>query len=393
MYRYIGLPLTKGLKNGMSQRDEFNKKTKSLVALRSNYQCALCGQATAGPSDESSSAVTIIGEAAHIHAAAPGPGARRYLASMSREERSHIDNAIWLCANHARLIDRDQTRFTPDYLREMKRKRENAISTEISGALGKTVQGNLIAIGPDVICIGELLRGEAEAWRISIEHFVEGDFHALLSFIDRFYEVSPLDRYVLVNAIGDGRSLQSSPTWEKTPSGYVVTCAVYPSFPRIRADELGVDIALSEKHEMFTANGDIATVSGLVALPQKLKNTLSMQRGESPFNVNFGTRLAEYYSLIGPTPWFRQLVILETIRQAAIPYGDFLLKTMYTPLQCVERVLGVDLLSDTHQNGWFPINFRLQVKGVGRWEGGLSVHVIPAPRRPSLNELLSGPIS
>ncbi len=38
----------------------------------------------------------------------PAPGGRRFLASMTPEQRSHIDNAIWLCDSHAKLIDRDE---------------------------------------------------------------------------------------------------------------------------------------------------------------------------------------------------------------------------------------------------------------------------------------------
>jgi hypothetical protein len=69
----------------MGNRDEFSAKTKAVVALRANQHCSFrsCGQPTSGPSEESPEAVNMTGKAAHIHAAAPGPGARRYLASMT----------------------------------------------------------------------------------------------------------------------------------------------------------------------------------------------------------------------------------------------------------------------------------------------------------------------
>jgi hypothetical protein len=54
----------------------------------------------------------MIGKAAHICGAAPGPGSRRYDSSMTAEERAHIDNAIWLCADHADLIDRDEVTYS-----------------------------------------------------------------------------------------------------------------------------------------------------------------------------------------------------------------------------------------------------------------------------------------
>lgn len=97
----------------MSSRDEFSPRTRRAVALRAGYLCSFrgCQQPTAGPSQESPVAVTVTGRAAHIHGAAPGPGSRRYLASMSPEERSDISNAIWLCTYHADLIDQDEVLF------------------------------------------------------------------------------------------------------------------------------------------------------------------------------------------------------------------------------------------------------------------------------------------
>jgi hypothetical protein len=106
-------------------RDDFTLVTKRAVALRAGYHCSFtgCGQLTVGPSDESAMAVAGIGVAAHICAAAAG--GRRYDPVMSAEERSHIDNAIWLCSNHATLIDRDAALYTADSLRAMKRTHEH----------------------------------------------------------------------------------------------------------------------------------------------------------------------------------------------------------------------------------------------------------------------------
>lgn len=61
----------------MSNRDEFTQKTKDAVATRAGWYCSFegCGRATVGPSDESSEAVTMVGQAAHISGAASGPGA------------------------------------------------------------------------------------------------------------------------------------------------------------------------------------------------------------------------------------------------------------------------------------------------------------------------------
>lgn len=70
----------------MAARDDFSSKVKSAVALRAGYHCSFkgCLPSTVGPSDESEMAVTNVGEAAHITAAAPGPGARRYDPKMTQ---------------------------------------------------------------------------------------------------------------------------------------------------------------------------------------------------------------------------------------------------------------------------------------------------------------------
>jgi len=113
------------------------------------------------------------------------------------------------------------------------------------------------------------------------------------------------DRYLLVKSVGDGRVLRSVPSWSKEKSGYMLRCPLLPSFFRIPAANLPTDLALSEGHDLFLKNGDIATVSGVAALPQKIKTNLSHQRGESPFHPNFGTRVAGYYTLLRESPWFQ----------------------------------------------------------------------------------------
>jgi hypothetical protein len=382
----------------MSTRDEFSPKTKRAVALRANQHCSFrgCALPTSGPSDESPEAVNMTGKAAHIHAAAAGPGARRYLASMTPEERSDISNAVWLCANHADLIDRDEVTYTADELQAMKREHEaTCTENQRSARLAGESVPDLVAIGPDVIFVGDFLGIENAEWRFHLRSFVDGDVNALIAFIERYEKVAAIDRYVLVNFLGDGRALKGAPsmTREKT-GGYLLRCPILPSAERIRAADLPMDFALSDKHDLTATNGTIAAVSGVEALPQKIKTCLSHQKGERPFHRDFGTRFAEYYRLLSGSPWFEQLLKLEVIRQAAIPYIDTLNNRQYTPLQCVERVFGIKILANAPTNKWLPIRIDLDVKGIGRWEHGLSVCVPPEQvRRPSLDELLAGPDS
>jgi hypothetical protein len=336
----------------------------------------------------------MTGKAAHIHAAAPG--GRRYLAAMTPEERADISNGIWLCAHHADLVDRDDVTYTGDVLRAMKREHELNCDHRHRDALrtGETSL-DLIAIGPDIIFCGEFLGADKSQWRLHLQDFVDGHLHGLLTFIERFEQALAIDRYVLVNSFGDGRVLRAPPSITKEASGgYMLTCPVFPSAERIRAAELPTDFALSENHDLMpTENGGIAEVAGVDALPQTIKRCLASQKGESPLHKDFGTRFAEYFRLLAGSPWFEQILKLEVIRQAAIPYIDPLDNRQYTPFMCVERIYGIELLADAPFENWLPIRLDLEVRGLGRWRRELSICVPKEEvKRPSWDELTTGPL-
>jgi hypothetical protein len=299
-----------------------------------------------------------------------------------------------LCTYHADLIDGDEVNHTADALRTMKCEHEaSCFENQWHARLtGKSVP-DLIALGPDVVFVGELLGVDNAEWSFHLRNFVDGDIHALISFIDRYDRIEAIDRYVLVNSLGDGRVLKGAPSIIKgATGGYLVRCPVLQAAERIRAADLPADLALSDKHDLTLRGDTIATVSGFAALPQKVKTCLSHQQGESPFYPDAGTRFAEYYRLLSGSPWFEQFLKLEVIRQAAIPYVDRIHNREYTPLQCVERVFEIKILADAPINNWLPIRIELGVKGVGQWEHELSICVPQElTRRPSFDELLAGP--
>jgi tetratricopeptide (TPR) repeat protein len=113
-------------------RDDFNARTKEALARRVGYRCSNpdCRKLTSGPHDDPMKFVNI-GVAAHITAAAEG--GPRYDPSLSSEERSSVDNGIWLCQDCAHLIDIDVQRYTVELLREWKRQAEERAQDEIEG--------------------------------------------------------------------------------------------------------------------------------------------------------------------------------------------------------------------------------------------------------------------
>jgi hypothetical protein len=361
----------------MTDRDDFSKQTKQYVALRAGHQCSFtgCPQRTVGPSEESPAGVTIVGDAAHICAASPG--GRRYVASMSSEERSHIDNAIWLCATHARLVDRDEVTFTIEGLRQMRLDREAACALEIRRPSGSSVRAHdLIAVGPDIVCTGEFLSIDGSEWSLYLSNFVIGDFYTAANFIEKFSNVAAGERYILVNALGDGRVLAGPPSLAKREDGYLLRCPIEPGFPRVSAHNLGSQWAISTTtNDLFIEKGQIARVSGLNSLPQVIRQCLSLQRGESPFHPTYGARLAEYLNAFRSSSWLGHFLKLEVIRQAAIPYADAVMKRQYTPLHCIDRVWNVEALADVPVDHRLPIRIDIDVNGVGRSQYEIAIYV------------------
>lgn len=176
--------------------------------------------------------------------------------------------------------------------------------------------------------------------------------------------------------------MNAPPTLTRTEDGNLLRCPVRSSFPRTRAQELPRDFAISSStNDLYALNGRFVEVSGVAALPQRIRSCLSLQPGESPVHPRVGAKLSGYFSAFRDSPWLGELLKLEVVRHAAIPYDDPLLKRAYTHLQCVERVHSVVALADAPSNGWLPLRVDLDVMGIGRW--GCDIPILVEPRCPN----------
>lgn len=113
-------------------RDNFTSDTIRRTASRVGYRCSFpdCPCATVGASMENEEKVSTTGVAAHICAAAPG--GPRYDESMSSDERKSINNCIWLCQNHAKLIDTDEKTYTVEILKKWKKDAETKAAISLA---------------------------------------------------------------------------------------------------------------------------------------------------------------------------------------------------------------------------------------------------------------------
>lgn len=245
---------------------------------------------------------------------------------------------------------------------------------------------DFIALGPDIVVAGELVIIGSAEWVARVKNFIVGDIGALVGFIDRFRALPPNDRYVLVNALGDGRSLADAPTLTTSGEAHSVHCPVAPGFPRKDVQHLNTMATSPETNDIFIEKGGIARVSGAAALPQSVRQCLSLHRGESPFYPDCGARLAEYFHRFRESPYLAAFFKLEVIRQAVIPYANAMTGRSETPLHSVERVLSVEPLSATGENGRLPVRLAFDVNGVGRWEQELSISMPDAATLEKIRE-------
>jgi len=344
-----------------STRDDFSKRTKSDLALRASYQCSLCKASTVGPSDEASNAVTMIGVAAHIAAAAPGPGARRYDHSMTPEQRGSIDNGIWLCASCSVAIDRDEARFSAQYLHELKLSHE--ASRRLLGQ-GEVNRDDIIAIGPSLIALGAVLRFGPDGCRFRISHFLEGDIRELWALSVDFSKWPDEDRYVLSNELGYGGLLSQPPAIERTEFGHEVTVQIQAATDR--RDAMTTKTMCGETARML---------DGMEAMESLFGNVLSLAHGTWFTDLQSGSFISDYHERYADSPWLSRLIMTEIIRLSFVPRNSRVANKKVAPLAWVNRVNSVSTPSFELTEQYLSIQVDAELEGVGCWSGVLPVFI------------------
>jgi hypothetical protein len=303
--------------------------------------------------------------------------------------RNHF-HALGLCGSYDTVEDL-RTKLVEHLARavhDLRSRDAGAYSSSRTDVLASGPGSDLIAIGPDVVAIGELTGGSSSRWSVRLDKFIAGDILKLTRYCEEFSARSYLERFILVESFGEGRTIARPPTWALNGGAYSVSVEVRARAPRKRAQDLGSDMAIGDDGDIFLKNGHMARVAGVDALPQKIRTCLSFQKGEGAIHPDFGSRIAEYFATYKGTPWLDRFLKMDVIRLASIPYRDEFLKTEYTPLQCIERVFSFQLVPGSEATGWGRASVDLEVLGLGRWQSDLKIFIgeyppAPPPRPPS----------
>ncbi len=139
-------------------RLEFPAKVKVLLAARVGFICSYpnCNQVTIGP--KGNNEITVLGEAAHIYGAiksksksrTPRPAPEGY----TEEKIKSLENGIWLCRHHHKLIDAiwsPEGEHSPEELKGWKKEAEARQSKAIKEKEPVTIE-NIFKQIPDSLC-------------------------------------------------------------------------------------------------------------------------------------------------------------------------------------------------------------------------------------------------
>ena len=138
-------------------RDDFTGLTKLQIAKRAGWLCSapFCRRHTVGSTSDGHSEINV-GVAAHICAAAPhGP---RYDSFMTPDQRRSPDNGVWLCQDHAKVVDSNDPQFTVECLRQWKTQAQDDSWRRV---LHDGIQPALAPAAPPERELGDRLRSAA----------------------------------------------------------------------------------------------------------------------------------------------------------------------------------------------------------------------------------------
>lgn len=172
------------------------------------------------------------------------------------------------------------------------------------------------------------------------------------------------DRYISITKPGIARELSSLPDIRRDGTAVVATVRVRPELPRESAHSIGRDLDL----EKLGAGSDGLTPGGVADIPRRLKQTLSIKKGEWFLDGSIGSLVASYssdfdYALLP------KLIALEIARLAFIPTGN----RKEVLLGFVKKVVSVTLPKTRPPGKWLDVTMVLDVEGVGEWTGTVPV--------------------
>lgn len=360
----------------MRVRDSFSASVKKKLAERVSWKCSFpgCGRITIGPGHKDLKDTINLGEAAHINAASrKGP---RYSEEMTPDERKSIDNAIWMCAQHAKMIDKDYTIYSAATIKQWKLIAEKSTYQQLQELSKDTdIPLTFISIGSKLIFEGLWKSAKNNNWIFEVSDFVLGDINALRGFsINKAKQT--LDDYVIVETQGDGRKLDKIFNWNYIEGRYEIEIEVLEKAPRENPDDVGGDIALDDDGDLKFENGGFIIIRGIECAKQIISLVLSTGFGELSDEPDLGCYFSDYYWKFKENlNLLNRLLKLEIARLVSIPAIKSLNLTSNAPLNFINRIIEVEILSIKLNNGRIPVKIVLEWGNGEVWTDTIQIYI------------------
>ncbi|WP_284537232.1 hypothetical protein [Pleomorphomonas sp. T1.2MG-36] len=253
-------------------------------------------------------------------------------------------------------------RFPPETLKRIRRDHTEfaRLGTRVETEVG------LIAIGPNIVAGGQVVRFNASGIVLHLAFFLQGSAEDLFSFVRHFDAQPALSRYVLLSELGLGGLLAEAPEVAREGVAWNMTFQWLPGARRRPASELA---------GMSRHTGKV--VSGEEYWKQTFEAVLEQPPATWFANMEGGSHLSELYDALRGSTWFEHLVKCELVRLACVPAPARLGRqaSEYPPLVCVRHVLGVRIPDATPVDDRLRLEVDFDLEGHGRWTGNLSLHI------------------
>ena len=355
-------------------RDNFPVPTKRKLADRVAWRCSFpgCRKITIGPGTESSEAVINLGEAAHIHAAATnGP---RYDSQMDSNERKSIDNGVWMCRHHAKLIDADFINYSAETIRQWKNlaERETYKALKQQEEVTSPPPTTLIQLGENIVTEGVWKAAKNNKWKFDLIQFVYGGIHELRSF--SLPDSAP---YIVIESQGDGRIIRDF-NWSLKEGKYRIQVKTENKEPREDPNSLGGDLALGDGFDILFEEGDFKMVEGIENAIQQIRTILSTKNGDLFYAPQLGSKFSSYFwDFKHNPPFLNRLLKLEITKLLSIPYRDKTSGDTSPLLNFINRVISSEVIDRAPMNNQVRIKLKLELGINNIWQGVVSVYVPP----------------
>lgn len=238
----------------------------------------------------------------------------------------------------------------------------------------------LIALGPNIIGIGEVIGTHGRNWSIRLkDRFILGSINELARFGAEFEKFDESERYLLLEDHGEGYLLSTAPKWQKSNSEVLIDIIAEPRMERCNVHRIGRDMPLVRTDDgKYDIDFNRDWIEGLEIVPQVMMMGLSAVKGGWRADAEHGSRVTEFQKKFGHEPILSKLIKLEIIRLAFIPRLDSIRGTKVAPFDFIERVLFVQIEKISTEDGQAQVDVALDFNGLEQtWKSSIDIFFAP----------------